>query len=303
MGTQSNNSTDKSVKQQYFVGSLNTRINNPAAILLHNEDLYARYNEAYYSYALFPAPQPTDIATTHLHYTYEMLFFYDGDADCNIAGTIYHLKKNDLLLIKPSTFHNVTLHSSHPYERIVCNFQEDSFPLQVTEILKEALPLYHIPENHPILQLFDNLRASYNILPSDSFEKVFCLFMSAILIHLQHLDNSKLLKERVTLHSTFHKILFYIDENPEKPLSLFHLSQIFYLSESHIAHLFKKHLNVSATQYIHRKKITYAQSLIVAGMPPAQVAEKCSYESYPTFYRQYKKMFGVPPNSDYNRPE
>lgn len=266
---------------------------------LFPDGLYFKKNETSFSYAIMLTPTPTDICATHLHNMYELLFFYNGDADCNIAGKIYHLRKNDLVLIKPSTYHNITLLSSQPYERIVCNFYEEIFPSFVSEILKNAPPLYHIPAENPILNLFEAMRTSYEVLPTETFEKFYSLTMPAIIMHLSHVDNNKPLEEKIALHSTFHKILFYIDKNPEKPLSLSRLSKIFYLSESHIAHLFKKHLNTSATQYIHRKKITYAKSLIVSGMPPAQVAEKCSYESYPTFYRQYKKLFGIPPNKDY----
>ena len=127
-------------------------------------------------------------------------------------------------------------------------------------------------------------------------------FIANILLLLAHLQNSNesTKKEDTIIQSTFDNILSYIDKNPDKPLTLGTLSKIFFLSESRISHLFKSKLNISAMQYINRKKISYAHSLLIAGLPPVQVAEKCGFENYSTFYRLYKSSFGVTPKN-YNK--
>ena len=266
-------------------------LEQPTPILWHNECML--------SYLLFPKPTPPDFISTHIHHTYELIFFYEGDADYSVAGEVYSLKKYDLLLIKPSTYHNIILHSSHPYERTICNFRESHIPQELIEPLRNLDPYYHIPPDSPLFHLLDSLKLTVKCISDQKDLQAFYLqILPAIILHLKHLD-SYAAKETIPIHSTIEKIIYYIDENPMKPLSLSDLAKTFYLSESHIAHLFKKHLNTSATQYINRKKIIYAQTLILSGMPPAVAAEKCSYESYATFYRQYKKYLGVPPMHDF----
>ncbi len=255
-------------------------------------------NGVAFSHRHFEKPQPDDIVSTHIHNSYELLFFYDGDADYSIAGSIYHINKNDLLLIKPSTYHNLILLSSHPYERIVCNFLEEIIPPDLIDDLKGFGEFYHVKKDSPLEYLLNGLKISYPILGEEDFLRYLQNTLPLLVLHIKHIDK-KTEKEKVPIHSTIQKILFYIDENPMQPLSLNSLAQTFYLSESHVAHLFKKHLNTSATQYINRKKILYAQSLITSGMMPAQVADICSYESYATFYRQYKKHLGVSPMHDF----
>ena len=265
---------------------------------LHIENSFYGKGETTFSYAYRPHPNPTEIGHTHLHNSYEILLFYEGDANYHIGGDIYHLSKNDLLIIRPSVYHSISLLSSRPYERIVLSFYEDQFPLNIASFLQNVLPFYHIPDEHPILQIFQTLRESFKLLSREDFEQFFMSATTNILLLLPHLQQPNLTKKRDAVQtSNFDNILAYIDKNPDKPLTLGWLSKTFFLSESHISHLFKSKLNTSAMQYIHLKKISYAHSLLVSGIPPTQVAEKCSFKNYSTFYRLYKKFFGVTPKS------
>lgn len=265
-----------------------------------SRDILTIKNGVGFSHLRLEKPQPDDIVSTHLHNSYELLFFYEGDADYSIAGSIYHLNKNDLLLIKPSVYHNLILLSSHPYERTVYNFFEEVVPDDLLEGVRGLGEFYHVEKNSPLAGLLNSLKSSQEVLDEEDFVRFLQASLPLIILHLKYIDNQTV-KEKLPVQSTIQKLLSYIDENPMKPLSLKRLSKTFYLSESHIAHLFKQHLNTSATQYINRKKILYAQSLICSGIMPAEVADMCSYESYATFYRQYKKHLGVSPMHDFTK--
>ena len=264
------------------------------------KNIFYKKGDTSFSYSYKPSPaMGNDI--THLHNTYELLLFYEGNANYHIEGDVYHLKKHDLLLIKPSVYHNITLLSGHPYSRIVLSFCEDDFPENIVAFLRKANSLYHIPDEHPILQIFEAMRTSSEILSSESFNQFFLSATTNILLLLPHIEtDAKIEKSNDAFSSTFDNILSYIDKNPDKPLNLTLLSEIFFLSKSHISHLFKMKLNTSAMNYINNKKISYAHSLLISGMPPAQVAEKCSFNNYSTFYRLYKNFFGVTPKN-YNK--
>ncbi|MBQ3572179.1 MAG: helix-turn-helix transcriptional regulator [Clostridia bacterium] len=268
-----------------------------SALLIENT-FYGK-GETSFSYSYRPAPNPTEIEyNTHLHNSYEMLLFYEGDANYHIGGNVYYLTKNDLLIIKPSTYHNISLLSSHPYARIVLSFYKEDFSDDIVSILQNSSPFYHIPDGHPILQMFEAMRSASEILSHEAFELFFTSAINNILLLLPHINDTKSAeKNNSSSYSTFDKMLFYIDENPDKPLSLAWLSKTFFLSESHISHLFKTKLNTTAMQYINRKKISYAHSLLVSGIPPIQVAEKCSYKNYSTFFRMYKRFFGTTPKN------
>ena len=83
-----------------------------------------RYNdlELWVLYERTPHPVSSEVYSSHIHNNYELLYFYDGDADYIINGAVYHLQKNDLMLVKPTLYHNIRILSSRPYERIVFHF-------------------------------------------------------------------------------------------------------------------------------------------------------------------------------------
>ncbi len=259
--------------------------------------LFYEKGQRIFSYVSFSRPDPSRFTITHLHSSYEILFFYEGDANYHIGGKIYHLKKNDLLIIKPSVYHNISHLSSRPYTRIVLNFCETDLPEVASSFLQSASDIYHIPEDSPLLNIIETLRFSFEILPHDVFEQFLMYSITNMLLLLPHIKNSTFTEDNSFATSSFDHILAYIDKNPDMPLDLDLLSKTFFLSKSHISHLFKMKLNISAMQYINRKRLSYAHSLLLSGMPPVQVADKCSFNDYSTFYRLYKKLFGTSPKN------
>ena len=253
--------------------------------------------EIHCAYTATKAPKLKDFYNSHIHNNYEMLFFYDGDADYVIGGSIYRLQKNDLLLIKPAVYHNLRLLSSRPYERIVFHFPEKVIWEDLLPFLRESDNFFHVDPTSPIKRLFDNIRDCYATFNDKEFDYLSQTTVNQILLNLKH-RALQVEKEKLSASSTLEKILLYIDENPTLPLTINHLSEVFNLSPSWIAHSFKDKLGTSPSQYINRKKITYARSLIAMGKSPVQAADACGYVNYTTFYRQYKKYLGVSPSDE-----
>lgn len=261
------------------------------------QNLFHHKNDLFCFHGITKEPKSKDFYASHIHNDYEMLFFCDGDADFIIGGSIYHLQKNDLLLIKPNVYHHLRLLSSHPYERVVFNFRENTVLEEIRPFLQNADCFYRVDAHTPIRRILDNIRECSSVFSETEFHYLTKTSLNHILLHLKYLS-SHVVKEKIVSNSTLENILLYIDENPTLPLTITFLSEKFNLSESWIAHSFKKVLGVSPSQYINRKKIIYAQSLINMGVPPVQAAEDCGYINYTTFYRQYKKYLGVSPAED-----
>ena len=91
------------------------------------------------------------------------------------------------------------------------------------------------------------------------------------------------------------EMMAYIDENPTEKITAESLAKLFFVSPSWVVHKFKKLLGISLMQYVNKKRLLYAQRLILGGFNPTEVAEKCNFTDYSTFYRQYKKYFGISP--------
>lgn len=253
------------------------------------------------SYNYFLDQEPTSAERKaeyycHMHNDYEILFFFDGNADYIIENQTYHLNKNTLLVIKPMVYHGINIISSQPYERIVFNFSKLALVEAHQLVIDKVGPVYRIPERSPLYNIFDNLRVCEKVFDEEEFEYLKTSSLYNIIANLHHLSVDEQLSS--TDNNILDRIIKYIHSNPELPLNTQILSDRFFVSKSWIDHTFKTVLKISPKQYINQKKILYAQSLILSGVPIVEVSERCNYTNYTTFYRQYKTFLNHEPACD-----
>lgn len=65
--------------------------------------------------------------------------------------------------------------------------------------------------------------------------------------------------------------------------------------------IFRRAMGATVMEYLSHKRVTYAQQLLINGLPAAQTAEAAGFGDYTSFYRHYVKHFGRSPNRDYSR--
>lgn len=244
-----------------------------------------------YSHTLIPNPQKEDYHS-HLHNEYELLFFYEGDADYIIESETYHLQKNTLLLIKPAEYHYLVLKSSAPYRRVVINFSHLDVNDFNAEFLMSAKSIFNIEQSSPIEFLFDTINK--NTFSGKELEFMRSAVLNLILMHLKTIDSSYSFTPEIA-NPVLHNMLSFIESNPSIPISVETLSKRFFMSSSWIVHSFKKYLGISVQQFINRKKILHAQQLIESGSSALEASIACGYEDYTTFFRQYKRFIGSSP--------
>jgi len=231
----------------------------------------------------------------HIHNDYEIFYFCEGDADYIVGSAVYRMNRRDLLIIRPGTYHYLRLRSNAPYERFIINFTQEDLAVQ-TEVLREDA-MFHIASGSMIQRFFESWMESEAVFTKEEREGFVRSGLSMVLLLLQHgLQQQPILPEQE--NPALKEILLYIDRHPEEAITAERLSARFYVSTSWIVHIFRRYLGISLMQYIRRKRILYAQSLIWAGAAPTDVAEVCHFENYATFYRQYKAVLGHTPGAD-----
>ncbi len=234
----------------------------------------------------------------HIHNEYEIFYFKKGDADYIVGSSVYHLKKNDLLIIKPAEYHQLKIISPAHYERHVINFTDKAIPRELIASFNKLHSIYSIGQDSTIDKLFDDFA---NLIETGKKTDDILLQVSyALKYMIASLNNAQhgVKREGLTANTALTAILKYIDKNPEKNLNTTVLSNKFFVSPSWLTHTFKKILGISVKQYINIKKAFYAQQLIAKGTKPTKVAEILSFDNYSTFYRLYKKYVGIIPLED-----
>ena len=94
------------------------------------------------------------------------------------------------------------------------------------------------------------------------------------------------------------RVIRYLNENPERDISLDRLARRFFVSKYHLCRAFKKHNGISVHGYINKKRVMYAKQLIEAGETASGAAYRVGFGDYSAFYRAYVKIVGKAPTAN-----
>lgn len=249
----------------------------------------------------------------HYHEFNKIIIFISGNVTYLIEGKAYKLKPWDILLVSGSEVHKPLIDVSEPYERIViwvnsrfleqynnndCNLLA-SFELAVKQkfnMLRLSSELL-INIKHILSQLEDACKSSdfgSRILKNSLFLQ--------LLVYLNRLymgmESNKELND-IEYDENIGAILDYINENISEELSIDNISCKFYISKYYLMHKFKKQTGYTVHNYILQKRLIMSNSLIKNGKSITQVCAECGFGDYSTFFRAFKKMFGVSPKQHY----
>ena len=90
-------------------------------------------------------------------------------------------------------------------------------------------------------------------------------------------------------------ILHYIENHLSEEISLKTVSIHFLVSQSTISQLFQKQMGVSFYKVVTQRRLIEAKNLIANNTPLKELPELCGFSDYSTFYKSFKKAFGISP--------
>lgn len=206
-----------------------------------------------------------DQGTHYLHMHKNILEIYlicSGNVRFFLNASSYLVQSGDVLIGNSGWIHEETFDRSTPYRSYcigVTGLETSDLP-ENWIIPSDASPLFRASADFAQLYALADMIYNNQIHPTACSESA-CQHMACALLDLilEMKDRAQPADPKNTL---IYSIITYLDQNYADDITLSRLSSLFHVSEYHLAHLFKRETGYSVIQYVIRRRIGEAQSML-----------------------------------------
>lgn len=276
----------------------------------HRQYMLARDYEVYYynDYSLSKVQN-------HTHDYYEFYIFLEGNVSIEIGGKLYPLNSSDVVLIPPGIEHHAVIHDvKKDYRRFVVWISREYYQALQEKSSAYGYLMQYVAEKKEYI--FHNDVITFNEIQSkvlqlleevhtDRYgkEAKISLCMDDLILHLNRIVYEQNTTRRYKgEQSLYQNLVQYIGEHLEEDLTLEKLAKVFFVSKYHIAHIFKENIGLSVHMYITKKRLQACRDAIINHATISEVYLLYGFRDYSSFYRAFKKEFGVSPK-EYKQKE
>lgn len=255
-----------------------------------------------YSHEITENPDP-NFFVMHAHDVCEFYYFISGKAQYLVEGNVYDLKSGDIMIMRQGETHKLQILGECIYDRISVHFS----PLVIYETFSKDImrPFYSHPLGRMNLYRREDFDSDYYLACINKIkraidekrqdEHIIAPFIALLLeISQAHKKRDKTTSQ-LEKSNLATEIADYINEHLFENLSLPKIAENFYISHSQANRVFKKYIGSSIWDYVIIKRLVAAKEMLEKGLTARETAEKCGFSDYSSFYRAYKKKFGVNP--------
>ncbi|HBI71877.1 MAG TPA: hypothetical protein DDY59_01645 [Lachnospiraceae bacterium] len=237
-----------------------------------------------------------DSCLPHFHSSLEFVYVTNGELKATLNGVHYDVKKGQILI--------VTSYTIHYYETV------DSSEEIILTVPLDYIPSYNKQFSHSSfaqnvyqdtdIQNSEILRSMKVLSKNDAWRKLstdivkgYIYVIIGTLIAGIGLTNNNITSNQDTIRD----VLIYIQNNYLSQISLQQLAKHFGYSTSRFSHLFNTYLGCTISEYINTLRCRYASGLFLDdSVSIINAAMSSGFSSMRTFYRSFKKCFGVTPS-------
>lgn len=233
---------------------------------------------------------------------FEICYLEKGKQIYEIESTEYTLKGGDILLTRPNQVHGTSNYpesignlywlilKSPDEHHPLLGLQDEKSLILYAELLNT--PNVRFPGNQRIQQYFRKLENQCR-QPSPSLHSLH--IMNLILsILLEVVELSKAKKDQ-KLPPDIDRVMAYIQENIDEPLTIDELSEITGLSQSRFKHKFRRHIGSSPIDFINGQKVEKAKGMILQAESMKEIGYQLGYSSPAYFSHVFKKYTRMTP--------
>ncbi|MEG1275535.1 MAG: AraC family transcriptional regulator [Ruthenibacterium sp.] len=234
------------------------------------------------------------------HNQYELTYTDAGRMHSVVNGQDYVLEQGDLMLYGPRQWHMQYAEQNCHACFITISFNWDCrhAKLLLNKVVRVETRLANI-----LKKIIDEQQKA-DCLSDDLILCYLKEFLLQLIRRVSQGGEASKVEKVITVNSESHIIdcaINFIEENLFEKISVPSVAQYVNVSSSYLSALFQRHLDVSPSEYIRRKKLEESKRLIKEGDRNfTEIAEILAYNSVHHFSNQFKSYYGVTP-TEYSR--
>ena len=248
-------------------------------------------------------PSQFEHADTNVH-LYRLVFIVRGDFCIDVHGKRTNLFNGDMVLRKPNEELRLVRLSKNDYEFMAIDFHASAF-IGLDEDFLDAFMLpdqndktFHIGnfKDSTIKQLFMSLIRCVKLHCSRAHIHP---RVQAILSEVSLYYNEKFGDAEYYTNSIPVRIMNYINKHYTEKISFETIKEKFYVSFPTVNEIVIKNTGMTFWEYITSIRLEYAHRILHdSSISASKAASFVGFNNYSTFYRAYKKKYGVAPTSE-----
>lgn len=262
------------------------------------DKFYSQYHDSNMLYEHKSITDHPDEYPLHTHPICEILFVKSGNITYMIEGKSYIIKKNTLVLTRPSKGHSINFCDSSEYERYLILFDDKALFDGLYKRIPENFDVLEFGDNSIVIQLFEKFDYYCKNFEGKDLKKLLYSLTQELIYNILISSNEPERPEYQVVNKLVKDAVRYIDENITSSISINEICDSLFITKSHLHHLFIKYLKMSPKKYIISKKLALAQRKLRSGAKPVHIYENLGFSDYSSFYRAYKNYFGHSPSEE-----
>jgi AraC-like DNA-binding protein len=230
----------------------------------------------------------------HLHKHVEITMVLRGRINITINQQEYVLSEGDIAVIFPNQPHSYKTIQSN---QILLVFIDAAFSGDYTGDLTGYLPKDPVlPKPSLPSHIPDVLNTLYQLYMDQADTRLLKAYISVILGHLLPITSLGKMEHSRDL-DVIQRILAYVDLHFLESISLDTVAKELGISKFLISRIFSEQLHSSFRDYINGRRSALAHLLLLSTTRPVtEIAFDSGFNSLRSFYRAFKKEYGVSPN-------
>lgn len=244
----------------------------------------------------------------HWHTSLEIIMPIDNIYTVYCNDEVYVLKEGDILFISPGVLHRLTSPDSGRRYIIIADLSQLDSMNEFKSLAAILYPVVYVTSDNSS-KIYERLqRLIYSIASEYESESlyrdtvIYSKLISIFSIIGRNYAAGKIPQQENSLKQIensqiFLSICSYINDHFHENITLEQVADQAGFSKFYFSRIFKQYADISFYQYLNRKRIMHAASLLMEpDITISEVARRCGFESISAFIRMFKIHKGCKPS-------